>query len=188
MMIQNLILEENETLCWEGRPAPRCYTFRHWRHSIFGTLFFLICSYWQVLGFSMAAEYKIPWLIWLPLPFVLLGFYYSVGHLIQARFEWNRVCYAITNHRLVTQRGLFNLSTDSLALKDLTYLTMHKQGDQLGTLRVYKAKEKQLVLHCLEHPQQALKYLEAAIKENMNRLEAPSSSGLVSTAVNEESS
>ncbi len=113
-MKQDLALDNNEEVCWEGRPAPRCYTFRHWRHSIFGLVFLVICCYWQFLGFEMAETYESILLAWLPLPFLLLGLYLSIGHLLQARLEWNRVYYAITDRRLLIQRGLLKLRIESL--------------------------------------------------------------------------
>ncbi|MDH3545154.1 MAG: PH domain-containing protein, partial [Desulfuromonadales bacterium] len=127
-------------------------------------VFLAICSCWQVLGFSLADEYELPWLVWLPLPFVLLGLYFSVGHLLQARLEWNRVYYAITDRRLLSQRGLWRLHTDEMKLEEVTYFSLHQQGAELGTLRVYQDKEKKLVLHCLEHPRKATDLLEKVIK------------------------
>ncbi len=162
-MKQDLALDNNEEVCWEGRPAPRCYTFRHWRHSIFGLVFLVICCYWQFLGFEMAETYESILLAWLPLPFLLLGLYLSIGHLLQARLEWNRVYYAITDRRLLIQRGLLKLRIESLGLSEITYFSLHRQGEHLGTLRVYKGKEKQLTLHCIEHPRQATALLETAM-------------------------
>ena len=167
-MRQNLILEAGEELRWEGRPAPRCYTFRHWRHSIFGSLILLICGYWQVLGFEMSAEYELIWLVWLPTPFLLFALYLAIGHLIQARLEWNRVYYAITDRRLLAQRGLLKQRTDSLNLSEITYFSLHQQGEQLGTLRIYKGKEKQLILHCIEHPRQATDLLEESMAKGLS--------------------
>ena len=48
-----LLPEEN--LRWEGRPAPLCYTFRQWRHALFGLFLTGICSVWQWLGVQQAA-------------------------------------------------------------------------------------------------------------------------------------
>ncbi len=162
-MRQELVLDDNEEVRWEGRPAPRCYTFRHWRHSIFGLVFLAICSYWQFLGFEMAETYESIWLAWLPLPFLLLGLYLAIGHLLLARLEWNRVYYAITDRRLLVQRGLLKPHIESLGLSEITYFSLHRQGEQLGTLRVHKGKEKQLTLHCIEHPRQATALLETAM-------------------------
>ena len=168
-MSQGLVLENGETLRWEARPAPRCYTFRHWRHSVFGLIFLIICSCWLVLGFSMAEAYAVKWLAWLPLPFVLAGLYFFVGHLIQARLEWNHVYYAITDRRVITQRGLTRRRRQFIELSDVTYFSLHRQSAQLGTLRVHKGKERYLVLHCIEHPRRATDLLEEAIKKHQTR-------------------
>lgn len=165
-MIRTRFLEDGETVRWEARPAPRCYTFRHWRHSVFGLIFLAICSYWQVLGIAMADSYAIRWLAWLPLPFVITGLYFFVGHLVQARLEWNHVYYAITDQRVIVQRGLARPQSRFIELSELTYFRLHRQGEQLGTLRVHQGREQQLVLHCLEHPHRATELLEKAIARN----------------------
>ena len=174
-MRQNIDLTAGEDIRWEARPAPRCYTFRHWRHSIFGTLILLVCGFWQYLGIEMSVEYELAWLVWLPTPFLLFAFYLAIGHLLQARLEWNHVYYAITDRRLITQRGLLKRRTDTMNLSEITYLTLHQQGDQLGTLRVYKGKEQQLVLHCIEHPGGAAQ-LRATLLFNWRRIHIPAQS------------
>jgi hypothetical protein len=162
-MRQVLVLAEGESIRWEARPAPRCYTFRHWRHAIFGGIFLAITLCWQVLGFEMAANYTTAWMAWLPAPFVLIGLYLSVGHLFQARLEWNLVRYVITDRRLLLQRGLLKPWVESMMLSEMTYFRLDRHGDELGTLRVHKGSEQQLVLHCIEYPCQATALLEAAI-------------------------
>lgn len=165
-MIQGFILENGETIRWEARPAPRCYTFRHWRHSIFGLIFLIICSFWLVLGFYTEEVYAVQWLAWLPLPFVLLGLYFFIGHLVQARLEWNHVYYAITDRRLIAQRGLTRPRAQFIELSEITYFSLHRQSEQLGTLRVHKGQAQHLVLHCIEHPGRATDLLEEAIEKN----------------------
>ena len=49
-------LQEGEQLQWSGRPAPRCFTFRHWIHSVFGVLLFLPSLVWLDGGHALAAE------------------------------------------------------------------------------------------------------------------------------------
>jgi hypothetical protein len=162
-MSRDLVLAVGEKIRWEGRPAPRCYTFRHWRHSVFGLIFVVICSYWQVLGIEMSKDYDLIWLAWLPTPFLFLGLFLAIGHLFQARLEWDHVYYAITDRRLLVKRGLFKRRIESLELSEITYFRLLRQGEQLGTLRVHKGKEKLLTLHCLEHPRQATDLLEEAM-------------------------
>ncbi|NIQ08768.1 MAG: hypothetical protein GWO23_03415, partial [Gammaproteobacteria bacterium] len=76
----------------------------------------------------MAAEYEIAWLSWLPIPFVLAGVYFSVGHLLQARLEWNNVSYAITNKRLLASRGVSKTHVESIPLSDVTYFKLRLHG------------------------------------------------------------
>jgi hypothetical protein len=156
------LLETDETLRWEGRPAPRCFVFRNWRHALFGTVFLVVCLYWQLVGIDLAAEYQTPWLAFLPLPFVLIGLYLGPGQLVLARLEWGKVLYALSDRRLIVQRGLRGTTLRCLPVAELTYFRYQRQGDELGTLRVYRGDER-LVLYCLEHPQALLALLEAEI-------------------------
>ena len=78
----------------------------------------------------MSETYESTWLAWLPLPFLLLGLYLAIGHLLQARLEWSRVYYAITNRRLLVQRGLLKPCIESLGLSEITYFSLHRQGLQ----------------------------------------------------------
>jgi len=164
-MIQVLTLAEGESIRWEARPAPRCYTFRHWRHAIFGGIFLAITLSWQLLGFEMAESYTTIWLAWLPTPFVLIGLYLSVGHLFQARLEWNHVRYVITDRRLLVQRGLLKPRVELMMLAEMTYFRLDRHSEELGTLRVHKGLEQQLILHCIEYPRRATALLEAAIQQ-----------------------
>lgn len=165
-MKNNFALQEGESIAWQAKPAPRCYTFRHWRHSIFGLVFLAICSYWQVLGVAMAKEYETVWLAWLPLPFIVIGVYFAMGHLVQSRLEWSNVDYLITNRRVIVRRGLVQLTEHALELAEVTYFSLQMQGEQLGTLRIHQGESKYLLMHCLEYPQLATVLLEQAIARN----------------------
>jgi hypothetical protein len=165
-MIRDFVLAAGEEIRWEGRPAPRCYTFRHWRHSIFGIIFLALTSCWQILGIEMANAYNSVYLAWLPLPFLLIGFYCSFGHLLQARLEWNHVYYAITDYRLLIQHGLIKRRVESMNLIDITYFRLDFQGEELGTLHIYKDGEQKLILHCIEYPRQVAPLLEMAVAKN----------------------
>jgi len=77
--------------------------------------------------------------------------------------EWNHVYYAITDRRLLVHRGFLKQRIESLELSEITYFSLHRQGEQLGTLRVHKGQEKPLTLHCIEHPRRATDLLEEAM-------------------------
>lgn len=162
-MRPEIVLDVGEEIRWEGRPAPRCYTFRHWGHALFGFIFLLLCVGWQVLGMETAKAYGTAWLAWLPAPFVLLGVYLAGGRLVQARLEWNHVRYLITNRRLIVQRGLLKNCVVTMPLDAVSYFRLDLHGEELGTLRVHKGTEQQLLLHCIEYPRRATLLLEAAL-------------------------
>jgi len=162
-------LAVGEVIRWEGRPAPRCYTFRNWRHSFFGLVLMPVCSFWQVSGLDFAKEYETLWLAWLPLPFLLMAIYLTIGHLFMARLEWNHIYYALTDRRLMMQRGLLTRHIESLELKDITYFSMLPYGEQLGTLQIYSGQEKRLTLHCIEYP----RLLTDLLEETMNNEKSP---------------
>ena len=154
-----------EAVTWEGRPAPRCYTFRQWRHALFGLFLSGACSIWAWLGVQQAAEQGWPWLAWLPLPFLGYALWLACGQLIVARLEWNRVAYVITDRRIVVCCGLFKLCELALPLERLTWFRLQPHGEELGTLRIHgQAGDPVLIMHCIEYPRRPAALLEAAIK------------------------
>ena len=154
-----------ETVSWEGRPAPRCYTFRQWRHALFGVLLTIVCGVWEVMGVQQAAEQGWRWLAWVPLPFLGYALWLACGQLVAARLEWNRVAYAITDRRLILRYGLFSPHEVALPLERVTWFRLQPHGGELGTLRVHGGEgDPVLLLHCIEYPRRPAALLEAAIK------------------------
>ena len=154
-----------EKLQWEGRPAPRCYTFRQWRHALFGLFLTAVCSVWLWLGVQQAAEQGWPWLAGVPLPFLGYALWLAFGQLLAARLEWNNVAYAITDRRILLRGGLFNPIQTVLELERVTWFRLQPHAEELGTLRVHgEAGDPVLTLRCIEYPRRPAALLEAAIK------------------------
>jgi hypothetical protein len=167
MMDWKPCLEEGETLRWEGRPAPRAFTFRNWKHSVCGLLLLLLSAYWQVVGVQLAAVYRIPWLAWIPLPFLVIGLYLGFGHLLLARMEWEKVFYAVTDRRLLARRGLFRPRVETFFLSDLTSFIVRPLGSELATLRVLSAGSGSgLAFIAVEHPGRVVALLEEVLINN----------------------
>jgi hypothetical protein len=159
------VLQSGEILQWEGRPAPRCYTFRHCGQALFGLLLTFFCAVWTWLGMQQSAETGWPWLAWVPLPFLGYALWLACGQFLAARLEWNRVAYAITDQRLILRRGLLRQYQAVLPLDRVTWFRLQPHGEELGTLRVHgEAGDPVLMLHCIEYPRQATGFLEKAIK------------------------
>ena len=157
----------DEELCWEGRSAPRCYTFRQWRHALFGGLLTIFCMVWLWMGVGQVAATGWVWPALLPLPFFAYALWLAVGQLLAARLEWNHVAYAITNRRLIVRGGVLRPVEVTLPLEQLTWFRLQPHGEELGSLRVHgRDGDPVLFLHCLEYPRRPAELLEAAIKRN----------------------
>lgn len=154
-------LESGEVLRWEGRPAPRCFTFRRWRHSLFGILLLILSLYWQIVGYQLSLTYRLPALAWIPLPFLFAAVYLSIGHLLFARREWEHVFFAVTDRRVLAQKGLLRRRLETLRLAEITYFRVTPLGENLGTVRIRSAEGcVPLELPCLEYPRKMTDFLE----------------------------
>ncbi|MDX9710320.1 MAG: PH domain-containing protein [Trichloromonas sp.] len=164
-------LAEGETLAWEGRPAPRAFTFRNWVHSLFGVLLLAVALYWQVIACGLAKAQPWPWPALVPVPFWLAGFYLAFGHLLLARLEWSRVGYAVSNRRLLARRGLFRRRLDCMELAGLCSFRVKPLGPELAHVRAVSS-EGHAVLSFLavEHPAALLTLLEEALARNGHEL------------------
>ena len=159
------ILQPGEALQWEGRPMPRCYTFRRWRHALFGVVLTVICGVWEVLGVQQAAEQGWPWLAWLPLPFLAYALWLALGQLVAARLEWSRVAYAVTDRRVLVRGGFVRRREAELPLERLTWFRLQPFGEELGTLQIRGGEgDPVLFLHCIEYPRRPAALLERVIK------------------------
>lgn len=156
------LLDRGESVRWEGRPAPRCWTFRNWRHSIFGVVLLAVAGWWQFTGYSLVAEYGW-WVACLPAPVVLVGLYLTFGHLLLARWQWASIYYAVTDRRIVVRGG----KVMAVPLSALTWLRMEYHGTSLATILLATGDETPLLrLSCIEHPERLLPFLEEAIRVN----------------------
>jgi hypothetical protein len=164
-------LQAEETVLWEGRPAPGCFVFRNWRHSVFGIFLLLFSSFWQIVGFQLQVTYHLSLLLWIPVPFVLTGIYLGMGHHLLARLEWEKVFYAVTDRRILARRGFFRPRLEVLELSKLAFFRMQPMAAELASFKISGGVPvKTIVLSCIEHPRRLTALLESALAEN-NRLE-----------------
>ncbi|PLX85074.1 MAG: hypothetical protein C0617_05115 [Desulfuromonas sp.] len=161
-------LDPGEEVRWQGRPAPRCYSFRNWRHSLFGLLLLAICLWWTWAGIELGRDYGSRLYPLIPIPFLLLSIYMAFGHLVVARLEWERVYYAVTDRRILVQRGLFRRRLGSLALGEVTGFRLNPLGEHLGTVRVRGGTPPlTLVLCCIEYPRKMTDLVEEAMPREL---------------------
>ena len=151
-------LQSGETLLWEGRPAPRCYTFRNWRHSLFGSVLLVIALWWQIIGLGLVDEYGL-WVACVPIPVVLLGLYLFVGHLLVARWRWNRIYYGMTDQHLM----ILDKNLHRMLRREMTWLRADYAGTHLATISVASSDGQIVRLYCIEHPETLIPLIEATI-------------------------
>lgn len=160
-------LADGEELRWEGRPAPRCYTFRRWKEALFGLVLVVMGAWWEIVGLQLAPVYDLPWLAWIPLPVWLFGLYLSVGRLTLARVEWEHLFYAVTDRRVLVHRGGRKTVVAELPLDEVTFFQLKPLGRELGSVRIFAGdRQRRLVLSCLEYPRRVTDLLEEAMRQS----------------------
>ncbi len=153
-------LAEGENILWQGRPAPRCYTFRHWLQATIGTILFLACSFWLMVGAQLVYYQGYSW--WLALaPFLLAvaAFFVGPGQLALARLRWEEIFYALTDQRLLVRNKLIVGKTSTYQISDFKRFKQKKYGQHLLSLQLYFTGSPPVTLECLEHPEIFLKLL-----------------------------
>lgn len=158
-------LLEGESLLWQGRPAPRCYTFRNWKIAAAETLLFLACSFWLMLAYQLVeAENDSSWLILVPIPLLLVSLILGPGQLILARWGWGKLFYALSDSRLLVRKGLFRVKFYDFPLGDLQKWQQKHYGENLVSLRLLFSGHKPIVLECLEQPQNLIQHLSRILE------------------------
>ena len=156
----NWPLDEGETLLWQGRPAPRCYTFRHWLQATIGTLIFLASSFWLMVGIQLVRQQHYSRLLLLvPALLVAGAFFVGPGQLILARMRWEKIFYALSDQRLLVRKRLFGHKCFSYRLNDYRHYKTKKYGKKLFSLRISFRNSAPVILECLEHPELLLTHL-----------------------------
>lgn len=159
------IIAADETLIWQGRPAPRCFTFRRWRSALFGVLLLLLCGWWQYTGCNlMRGGGSVVWAL-LPLPFVAFSGYLAFGQLVLARLEWERVFYALTSKQIIVQCGIRKTRVIRLPGDKLNYQCLYPLGEHLGNLYL-EAGKRRMTLCCIEYPRELYECLQVIIENN----------------------
>jgi hypothetical protein len=161
-------LYPGEVVNWEARPAPRCYTFRNWRHSLFGLTILLLAGAWLAVGLNLDAEAGTVCYSLFPLPVVIVSLWLVFGHLLVARLEWDGVWYALTDRRLLVHRGLLRRRWSSLPLPDVVWFRLILHSLELGTVTVRAGSDgsDRLVLACIEQPRSLTDRLEVIVRDN----------------------
>ena len=166
-MFEPLPLAADETILWQGRPAPRAYTFRNWRHALFGLALMLPCLFWQLVGIELVTEGAPRWVAWLPLPFNLASLYLAFGQLLIARLEWEQVLYVVSDRTIYQRSGFFRSRLYRMPLTAVTAVRKRTLGPNLATIRIDSGEGQVLHFSAIEHPELLLR-LFSGVSEKDN--------------------
>jgi hypothetical protein len=162
-VFEPLPLAVDETIQWQGRPAPRAYTFRHWRHALFGLALMLPCLLWQLVGIELVTGGAPLWVAWLPLPFNLGSLYLAFGQLLIARLEWEQVLYVVSDRSIYQRNGFFRPRLRSLPLAAVTSVRKKPLGPNLATVRIDGPAGESLLFAAIEHPELLLRLFSGPV-------------------------
>jgi hypothetical protein len=145
--MNGLNLAKGETVLWQGRPAPRCFTFRYWKQAIAGSALFLASSFWLMLALQLIKDGQPVWLGFLPLPLIVGSFVFGPLQILIARWRWPKIFYQLTDQQLSASCGW------KASLSEISELKIKKHGEYLASLRIVAAKTDVLLVSCIEQPQ-----------------------------------
>ncbi len=150
----------DEELLWEGRPAPRCYTFRNWKLAAAGTVLFLACSFWMMLGYELVkSEGYSMMLVVMTAPLVVASFLLGPGHLILSRWRWEKIFYALSDQRLFIRSGLLQTRIRAYPVQNFTRWQRRRFGEELASIRILRGDDPPLIIACIEQPGNLTRYL-----------------------------
>lgn len=156
----------DETILWQGRPAPRAYTFRNWRHALFGLALTLPCLLWQLVGIELVAAGTSTWVAWLPLPFNLVALYLAFGQLLIARLEWEHVFYTVSDRTIYQQGGFIRPRLDCMPRTEVTDIRKKVLGPNLAAVRMISRDGQVITFSAIEHPELLLRLFPAVAEGN----------------------
>jgi len=154
------VLAEGENILWQGRPAPRCYTFRHWLQALIGTVLFLASSFWLLVGAQLVyyQDYS-RWLVVAPFLLTVAAFFIGPGQLALARLRWEDIYYALTDQRLLVRNKLIITRSVTYKMADFRKYQQKKYGKNLLSLKLFFVDSPAVTLECLEHPELLIRHL-----------------------------
>lgn len=146
---------QDEKLCWQGRPAPRCYVFR---------------KFPLLLAAALAGILAAAVLWWTSLPLrtplgggllVLAGTATVLGPgcIGYRRWRWEGEFYALTDQRLLMR--VHGQKTPAVyLLTELQGVSVHRYSEQLATIHLAFRGQGRVTLQCLEQPRACLEVLQ----------------------------
>ena len=126
-------LGRDERLLWAGMPGQGLrFRGSDWLMVPFSLLWGGFAFFWE---FSVTSVGNAPLVMKLwGIPFVLMGFYITVGRFFADSFQRARTDYGVTDQRVIIVDGLFGRRVKSLALAGLADISLSERSDGSGTI------------------------------------------------------
>lgn len=143
-------LSQGETLLWSGRPKTGIL-FRSSDAFVipFSLLWAGFAVFWEATVFTSGAP--ILFRLW-GIPFLIVGFYITIGRFfVDAKKRANTV-YGITNDRIIIKSGLFSKEIKSLNIRTLSDVSLTQKSDNTGTITLGPTNFRNSMIQGVEWP------------------------------------
>jgi len=131
-------LIDNEKLVWTGRPR-RGIVFRMADIFIIPFSLFWFGMFIVIATTSVNSDMPAPAMVMF-IPFLLAGFYITIGRFwVDIRRRANTI-YAITDNRIIIRSGIFSKRTNSFNIKTLQNLSISEKSDGSGTISLAQSE------------------------------------------------
>jgi len=144
------VLGHNENIIWTGRP-PKGILFRASDLFLipFTLLWFGFAIFWESTALAGGAPGF--FMLW-GIPFLVIGFYMSIGRFFSDAYKRGNTIYAITPERILIKSGIFSQEIKSLTIRTLSDITFTTKSDGSGTIVLGPENERNSRMQGLEWP------------------------------------
>lgn len=154
-MLPNWSLHADEVLLWQGRPAPRCYLFRHFRSLLSAILVGVGAAF--LLWWGGDKSFSAPVAVF-PVLILLLSIIFGPVRLLYLRIRWESIYYAVTGTSILI-RNQADRPAARYDLELLTKIVTHEITPRLADIDLTFRGGGTVRLKCLEHPESCLRSL-----------------------------
>ncbi len=131
--LQPLLLN-GEKVLWTGKPKSGILLkSTDWFLIPFSFLWFGFAIFWESSVIISGAPFFFK--LW-GIPFLIVGFYITIGRFIFEAIKRKNTMYGITDNRIIIYSGLWNKSTKSYNIKSVSDLSFSEKSNGSGTINI----------------------------------------------------
>lgn len=143
-------LSSDEKLIWTGKPKTGII-FRTTDAFLipFSLLWGGFAVFWETSVFATGAPFFFK--LW-GIPFVLVGFYITIGRFFMDAKKRAGTIYGITNDRIIIKSGIFTRDIKSLNIRTLSDITLNQKTDNSGTITLGPTDSRYAMMQGMDWP------------------------------------